>query len=247
MRAPRAEAVLLPADRPQPERARHGAARSGGGCWPPPPATRCRSSRTASTAASTTARGRVTPLKAADRAGRGHLHRHVLQDPVPGPPAGLAGGPAARSSSACKPPSSWPTCTRSALLQAAVHRFCERRLLDRHVGRVAAEYGAAARAAAGRAAAADAGRRDVDRAPGRLLAAAHAARRPRRHRRCCRGRSSAAWRSRPGPAFFVDGGGRARRCGSSFSSVSGGRIDEGVKRLAEAIRGRLRRPSARAG
>src|SRR5439155_558859 len=28
----------------------------------------------------------------------------------------------------------------SALIQAAVHRFCERRLLDRHVARIAAEY-----------------------------------------------------------------------------------------------------------
>ena len=29
----------------------------------------------------------------------------------------------------------------SALLQAAVYRFCERRLLDRHAARVAGEYG----------------------------------------------------------------------------------------------------------
>jgi len=46
----------------------------------------------------------------------------------------------------------------------------------------------------------------------------------------------------PGAAFFVDGsGGSTLRL--SFSSVPGGKIDEGVRRLAETIktaRGRLR-------
>ncbi len=45
----------------------------------------------------------------------------------------------------------------------------------------------------------------------------------------------------PGSAFFVDGGGeQALRL--SFSSVPGSRIDEGVRRLAEAIRGQQKRP-----
>jgi GntR family transcriptional regulator/MocR family aminotransferase len=131
----------------------------------------------------------------------------------------------------------------SALLQAAVHRFCERKLLDRHAARVAREY---------------ARRRDV------LLAALR--------RRMPEGvswtepqggfsllltlppgiaagdlRARAAERGvafTPGAAFFVDGGGEAT-VRLSFSSVPAERIDEGVRRLADAIRGRLRRRAGR--
>ena len=39
----------------------------------------------------------------------------------------------------------------------------------------------------------------------------------------------------PGATFFVDGGG-ARTLRLSFSSVAAGRIDEGVRRLAETIK-----------
>ncbi len=128
----------------------------------------------------------------------------------------------------------------SALLQAAVHRFCERRLLDRHVTHVAREY---------------ARRRAL------LLAALRRRMGP-----------EVTWTEplggfsllltlpagldadvllpaaiergvafTPGAAFFVDGGGE-RTLRLSFSSVPAGRIDEGVRRLAETIkaaRGRI--------
>ena len=47
------------------------------------------------------------------------LHRHLLEDPVPGAAARLAGGAARAWSSGCTPPSSSPTCTRA--------RCCRRR------------------------------------------------------------------------------------------------------------------------
>ena len=131
----------------------------------------------------------------------------------------------------------------SALIQAAVHRFCERRLLDRHVARIAAEYRR---------------RRDTlvaslkRRMPedvtwtepeggfsllvtlpagldaGALLARAH--------------ERGVAYT--PGAAFWVDGSGE-RTLRLSFSSVPGGKIDEGVRRLGEVVRAARRRPSAR--
>jgi len=122
----------------------------------------------------------------------------------------------------------------SALLQAAVHRFCERKLLDRHVVRVAREY------ARRRALLLAALRRRMPREttwteptggfsllvtlpPGldaeALLPAAIE-----------RGVAFT-----PGATFFVDGGG-ARTLRLSFSSVAAGRIDEGVRRLAETIK-----------
>ncbi len=129
----------------------------------------------------------------------------------------------------------------SALLQAAVHRFCERKLLDRHVARVAKEY------ARRRALLLAALRRRMPSEvtwtgpqggfsllltlPSRLDAAALL--------------PAAIERGvafTPGAAFFVDGGGE-RTLRLSFSSVAAGRIDEGVRRLAETIktaRGRLR-------
>jgi len=122
----------------------------------------------------------------------------------------------------------------SALIQAAVHRFCERRLLDRHAARVAREYA----------------RRRA------LLLAALERRMP----------SEVTWTEpqggfsllltlppgldgaevlpaaiergvafTPGAPFFVDGGGGGT-LRLSFSSVAAGRIDEGVKRLAETIK-----------
>ena len=132
----------------------------------------------------------------------------------------------------------------SALIQAAVHRFCERKLLDRHVARARREY---------------ARRRD-------LLLAALRRRMP----------AEATWTEptggfsllvtlppeldaeellpqaaqrgvafTPGAPFFVDGdGGHALRL--SFSSVAAGRIDEGVRRLAEAIKAARSRERGRA-
>ena len=122
----------------------------------------------------------------------------------------------------------------SALIQAAVHRFCERRLLDRHVARARREYA---------------------RRRGLLLAALRR-----------RMPAETEWTEptggfsllvtlppgldagtllpravergvafTPGAPFFVDGGGE-RTLRLSFSSVAAGRIDEGVRRLAETIR-----------
>lgn len=131
----------------------------------------------------------------------------------------------------------------SALVQAAVHRFCEKKLLDRHAARVAREYA----------------RRRA------LLLGALSRRMP----------SGASWTEpqggfsllvtlpsglvagellphaiergvafMPGSAFFMDGGGEGT-LRLSFSSVPPGRIDEGVRRLAETIKAARRRPEAR--
>ena len=128
----------------------------------------------------------------------------------------------------------------SALLQAAVHRFCERRLLDRHATRVAAEYGHR------RTLLVEALRRRMPEGvswteaeggfsllltlPSGLDAAALL--------------PSAVARGvafTPGRPFFVDGGGE-RTLRLSFSSVPARRIDEGVRRLADTIKGALKRP-----
>ena len=129
----------------------------------------------------------------------------------------------------------------SALIQAAVHRFCERKLLDRHLTRVAAEY---------------ARRRDV-------LLAALARRMPDGvtwtqprggfslmvtlpaplnattllPRALERGVAYT-----PGPPFFVDGGGE-RTLRLSFSALPTTRIDEGVRRLADTIKHALKHPA----
>ena len=123
-----------------PDRARHRAGDRRAGCSTPPRATRCRSSRTGSTAASTTARARPRRSRRSIATG--------------------SSSTSARSRRSCSRACAWAGSSRpppilerlqaakqladlhtSALIQAAVHRFCERRLLDRHVARVAAEYG----------------------------------------------------------------------------------------------------------
>jgi GntR family transcriptional regulator/MocR family aminotransferase len=133
----------------------------------------------------------------------------------------------------------------SALLQAAVARFCERHLLERHLTRIAAEYARRQRRLL------DALSRRMPREvswttaqggfslmltlpPGvdaaALLPPALA-----------RGVSFT-----PGNAFFLGEGGE-ERLRLSFSSVPASRIDEGVRRLAEAIRDAGRRPRHGAG
>jgi DNA-binding transcriptional MocR family regulator len=128
----------------------------------------------------------------------------------------------------------------SALLQAAVHRFCERRLLDRHVTRVAAEY-----------------------ARRRLLLLAALRRRMPEDVTWTEpqggfsllltlppGVTAAALLPvalergvafTPGPAFFLEGAGE-RTLRLAFSSVAAARIDEGVRRLAETIKAVRRQP-----
>ena len=131
----------------------------------------------------------------------------------------------------------------SALIQAAVYRFCERRLLERHATRVAREYG----------------RRRV------LLLQALDRRMPEGVSwtqpqggfslllTLSPEVSAAALLPRalergvaftPGEAFFVDGGG-GNTLRLSFSSVPAARIDEGIRRLADVVREALRRPSRR--
>jgi 2-aminoadipate transaminase len=127
----------------------------------------------------------------------------------------------------------------SALLQAAVQRFGERRLLDRHASRAAAEYGQR------RTMLVEALRRRMPEgttwteAEGgfsllvtlpagmdavTLLPAAVA-----------RGVAFT-----PGRPFFVEGGERTFRL--SFSAVPARRIDDGVRRLAETIKAAMKRP-----
>jgi 2-aminoadipate transaminase len=123
-----------------------------------------------------------------------------------------------------------------------VYRFCERRLLDRHATRVAAEYGhrrtllveALRRRMPGGVTwtEADGGFSLLVTLPSGLDAATllPAA--------IARGVAFT-----PGRPFFVDGGGE-RTLRLSFSSVSARRIDEGVRRLADTIKGALKRPRA---
>jgi 2-aminoadipate transaminase len=121
----------------------------------------------------------------------------------------------------------------SPLIQGAVHRFCERRLLDRHVARIGREYDRR------RTALLDALARHMPedvtwtepRGGFSLLLTLPAGcdagvLLPRALRR--------GVGFTPGARFFVDGSGD-RTARLSFSSVAARRIDEGVKRLAEAI------------
>jgi len=131
----------------------------------------------------------------------------------------------------------------SALLQAAVHRFCERRLLERHVTRVTAEY------ARRRTLLLAALRRRMPEGvtwtephggfsllltlPAGLTASALLPEAVHR---------GVAFT--PGPAFFLDGAGE-RTLRLAFSSVAASRIDEGVRRLAETIKAARRQPRPR--
>ncbi|MGH7278656.1 MAG: PLP-dependent aminotransferase family protein, partial [Candidatus Rokuibacteriota bacterium] len=132
----------------------------------------------------------------------------------------------------------------SALIQAAVHRFCERRLLDRHVARAAAEYArrrALLLAALRRRMPPDVSWTEPQGGFSLLLTLPA-------------GMTAAALLPpavergvafTPGAAFHVDGGGEAT-LRLSFSSVGAGRIDEGVRRLAETIKAERGRPGRRA-
>lgn len=133
----------------------------------------------------------------------------------------------------------------SALIQAAVHRFCERKLLERHAARAAREYGRR------QALLLEALRRRMPDGVGvgwtepvggfSLLVTLPA------------GLSAAALLPRaaergvaftPGASFFLDERGE-RTLRLSFSSVAAARIDEGVRRLADVIKETLRRRPGR--
>jgi GntR family transcriptional regulator/MocR family aminotransferase len=131
----------------------------------------------------------------------------------------------------------------SALLQAAVHRFCERGFLDRHVARIAAVYRRR------REAILDALRRRMpvgvtwtDPQGGFSLLVTLPA-----------GLGATALLRRsvergvaftPGSAFFVGAGGE-ETLRLSFSAVAEERIDEGVERLADTIGELSRDPERR--
>jgi 2-aminoadipate transaminase len=121
----------------------------------------------------------------------------------------------------------------SPLIQAAVHRFCERRLLDRHVARIGREY--------------DRRRSTLLEALGRHMPEGVSWTEPRGGfsllvtlpAGCdATGLLPRALRRgvgfTPGARFFVDGSGD-RTARLSFSSVPVKRIEDGVKRLAEAL------------
>ncbi len=130
----------------------------------------------------------------------------------------------------------------SPLIQAAVYHFCQRRLLERHLRRSVVEYGRR------RALLLEALSRWMPKGvswsqtqggfsllvtlPERTDAVSLLA------RALDRGVAFT-----PGSAFFLEGGERTLRL--SFSSVPANRIEEGVRRLAEAIRDMLRRPGRR--
>ena len=119
-----------------------------------------------------------------------------------------------------------------------MHRFCEGRLLDRHVGAGGARSTAAAATllvAALRPP--HAGGRHVDGARGgfSLLLTLPAGLERQRAPAAAIERGVAFT---PGRSFFVDGSGE-RTLRLSFSSVPGDRIDEGVRRLAETIKAAL--------
>jgi 2-aminoadipate transaminase len=127
----------------------------------------------------------------------------------------------------------------SALLQAAVHRFCERRLLERHAARAAREYGRRRRLLL------EALRRRMPEGvtwtepvggfsllvtlPAGIDATALLSR-----------ASERGVAFTPGASFFLDGRGDST-LRLSFSSVPASRIDEGVRRLADVVRESLRR------
>jgi 2-aminoadipate transaminase len=131
----------------------------------------------------------------------------------------------------------------SALLQAAVHRFCERRLLDRHAVRVAREYArrrtllleSLRRRMPGDVAWTDprGGFSLLLTLPAGLTAAA-----------LLPGAQERGVAFTPGNPFFLDDAGQGT-LRLSFSSLPAARIDEGVRRLADTIKDALRRPAER--
>jgi GntR family transcriptional regulator/MocR family aminotransferase len=131
----------------------------------------------------------------------------------------------------------------SALLQAAVHRFCERRLLERHVARVAAEYARrrSALLAALRRRMPDGVTWTEPHGGFSLLLTLPAGLASTTLLPVALERGVAFT---PGPAFFLDGAGE-RTLRLSFSSVPAARIDEGIRRLGEAIRAARRQPPTR--
>jgi 2-aminoadipate transaminase len=132
----------------------------------------------------------------------------------------------------------------SALIQAAVCHFCERRLLERHLTRIAREYGrrrAALLAALSRRMPPGVSWTEPQGGFSLLLTLPDGLDGTGLLARATE--SGVAFT--PGAAFFVEGGGRTLRL--SFSAVPLGRIDEGVRRLAAVISDALSRRRPRGG
>jgi 2-aminoadipate transaminase len=134
----------------------------------------------------------------------------------------------------------------SALLQAAVWHFCERRLLERHVTRIVREYGrrrAVLLAALRRRMPGGVGWSEPQGGFSLLVTLPEGLDATALFPRAVE--NGVAFT--PGAAFFIEGGG-ARTLRLSFSSVPLARIDEGVRRLAgvigEALSRRRRRKAA---
>ena len=130
----------------------------------------------------------------------------------------------------------------SPLLQAAVHRFCEQRLLDRHVTRLAGEYGQrrATLLASLRRRMPDGVTWTEPMGGFSLLLTLP----PGLDARALLPRAvERGVAFTPGSAFFVDGGGE-HTLRLAFSAVPTSRIDEGVRRLADEIKAQQKRPSA---
>jgi 2-aminoadipate transaminase len=121
----------------------------------------------------------------------------------------------------------------SPLIQAAVHRFCEQRLLDRHVARVATEYGRR--------------RAEILAALARHMPPGASWTEPRGGFSLlltlpagCSATALSVVAARrgvtftPGSAFYADGRGQDT-LRLSFSTVPARRIDEGIRRLAGAL------------
>lgn len=131
----------------------------------------------------------------------------------------------------------------SPLIQAAVFHFCQRRLLERHLARSAAEYGRR--------------RQLLLQALRGLMPADVRWTEPRGGFSLLltlpRGIDTGELLPRavergvaytPGGAFFIDGGGEST-LRLSFSAVPAQRIEEGVRRLAEVVQEALSRPARR--
>jgi GntR family transcriptional regulator/MocR family aminotransferase len=128
----------------------------------------------------------------------------------------------------------------SPVIQAAVYHFCRQRLLDRHQARVLREYGrrrAALLASLGRRMPAEVTWTQHEGGFSLLLTLpAGQDAEVLLERAAARGVVFT-----PGNAFFVDGGGE-RMLRLSFSALPLTQIDEGIRRLADAIRDLQRQP-----
>ena len=242
VRAAGAQDVLLPAERPQSERTRHGARGRTALAGRRRPLPGARSSRTASTAASTTARGRALPLKAADRAGVVIYIGTFSKILFPGLRLGwLVAPPRDRRASAGRQAAGRSAQQRAAaggrapVLRASAARPPHQPRGDREYGRRRALLLASLRRRMPEGVTwtePQGGFSLLLTLPAGLEATALL---PLAIER------GVAFS--PGPAFFLDGAGE-RTLRLAFSSVSGGRIDEGVRRLAEAIKAARRQPRA---